>query len=727
MGQAACAAPHKIRPSARLRLSTAIALSCVLAPAGTIARAQDGEGQVRLEDLIPDAAMDDPDAWALEGAGPSPMATQEDPVLAEFPMDPMPDISIDWPDELVLPNIARPQTADPAAFVGPDQTELLAGADAVQITVNSDLILSFPDNAVAFPMRDAFVERFEALSTIQELSDAGENIAQLSARARADEELLAEMLRVYGYYDARISRSVIAAPQGQDSEPADADGQVRFDIIPGARYSFGSVDLGSLQEAPDYETLRAAFGIRGGDPLSSDAIVTGTYDLDLALGENGYPFAAIGEAELLIDHRTAIGNLTLPVDPNGKYVFGEITSSLPDYLPGRHLAAIARFQPGDVFQRSRQSDLRRAITATGLISSIAITPREITQPQGDVPGTVAIDVAMTKAPVRTLAGAIGYGSEEGFRLQASWEHRNLFPPEGALKFRGIAGTQEQLAGITFRRSNLGGRDRVLNLDAYATTIDSDAFDARTVAFVGSYEQASTFLYQKPLSWNVGFEIIATQERPPLVNDIQRPRQTFFIAATPFGALIDTSDDLLDPVRGFRIGAKFSPEVSRTNGRESFYLRAQFDASHYRQINDRVVIAGRTRLSTIQGTALVDIAPSRRYYAGGGASVRGYGFQQIGPRDIAGEPNGGRSVVEFSLEARVKTGIFNGAVSLVPFVDAGSVGTGSIPDFEEIKIGAGIGLRYATDFGPVRVDLGVPINPGPGDNPVAVYVSLGQAF
>ena len=91
------------------------------------------------------------------------------------------------------------------------------------------------------------------------------------------------------------------------------------------------------------------------------------------------------------------------------------------------------------------------------------------------------------------------------------------------------------------------------------------------------------------------------------------------------------------------------------------------------------------------------------------------------------PSGGRSLAEFALEARIPTGFFDGAVSVVPFVDAGTVSTSTTPDFETFRIGAGLGVRYQTGFGPIRVDVGVPLNPGPDDSPVAVYVSLGQAF
>mgnify|MGYP001546078526 FL=1 len=108
-------------------------------------------------------------------------------------------------------------------------------------------------------------------------------------------------------------------------------------------------------------------------------------------------------------------------------------------------------------------------------------------------------------------------------------------------------------------------------------------------------------------------------------------------------------------------------------------------------------------------------------------MRGYGYQAIGPHDDQGDPTGGRSLVEFSGEARIQTPWLGGALGIVPFVDAGSVGSGPTPSFNEIKIGAGVGVRYLTGFGPIRVDVGVPLNRGPKDGPVGVYVELGQAF
>ena len=680
-----------------------------------------------LEDLIPDSAVDNPEAWAVQGA---PADAAVEPALEVDPNSPLaevPAIDVPWPDDLVLPQLAPLEPDDSIQFADMEDAAnprpALLDADVVQVT--DELALAFPPDDAAFPEKEAFAARYGELSTIAELDSDKDSVAQLAARAKADQTLLETMLRVYGYYDAQVIRSVAGIQAGQETAAERA--AVRFDIIPGARYRFGAIDLGELDTAVDAVALRRAFEIQPGDFMSSDKIVEEQLNLDTALGEFGYPFATIDAPELLVDHARTEGDLTMPVHPKGKYVFGEVVSNLPRFLSGKHLATIARFDPGDVYQRSLELDLRRAIVSTGLVSSVTVTPREVTPPSGDQPGTVALDVEMSKAKLRTWAGAIGYGTGEGIRVEGSWEHRNLFPPEGMLRVRGIAGTQEQLFGVTFRKNNLGGRDKVLTVDAFASTVDSDAYDARTVSLIGTYERLSTLLFQKPLAYSIGLEAVATSERPQPLGGVVQPRQTYFIGAIPLFAQLDTSDSLLDPKKGFRAGLRLSPEVSRNQRMESFYLRAQFDGSTYQRVTDKVVVAGRLRLGTIVGTDLDNIAPSRRLYSGGGGSVRGYGYQRIGPRDINGNPTGGRSLVEGAVEARIQTGFFDGALSVVPFLDAGSVSQSVTPDLSTVRFGAGVGVRYNTGFGPLRFDIATPINPAPGDSRIAVYVSLGQAF
>ena len=702
-------------------------MAAALALLAQPALAQDTQDAPSLEVLIPDSAVENPEEWAADGVPDVDQADADaqEPLEPSAPFINMPLITIPWPDEIAIPQLAPLEPASEAIEFVQFEDEIPRAPIGSEEKLSDELVLVFPSDTALFPERDEFLNRFDALSTIEEYDDDG-NIARLAAQARADQDLLQRMLRVYGYFDGQVLRTVGAVNSGTQAEldpPA-----ARFDVIPGVRYTIGDVDLGNLAATgEDFADLRAAFSIFPGDPISLDAIEKEQFDLDQALGERGYPFASIAPPTLRVDHAISQGDITMPVEPGGQYLFGSVVSDSEDFLSGNHLSRIARWDEGDIYQRSDEFDLRRAILATGLVGSVQLTPVVVQEPEGDAPGIVDIQAELTQAPLRSLAGNIGFGTEEGIRVEASWEHRNLFPPEGMLRLRGIAGTQEQLAGVTFRKNNFFGRDRILTVDAFASTIDYDAYDARTVALVGTYERVSTLLFQKGFSWSAGLELVATQESERDANGVELARETYFVAALPLYAQLDNSDDILDPTEGWRLSARVSPEISDNDGVQSFYVRNQVDASYYQSVGENTVLAGRVRLASIPGAPLTGIAPSRRLYAGGGGSVRGYGFRQIGPLNDSGDPLGGRSLVEVSAEARIGTGLMDGALSVVPFVDAGSVGLDPTPDFNSIKFGAGVGLRYDTGFGPLRLDVAVPLNPGPNDNFVAVYVALGQAF
>lgn len=723
------------------------------------ARATDQE----LLDLIPDSALADPEAWARD----TPAAHEAAPdisALTDFGTDPVsaraapPDLSalpdlplmtIPWPDVTDLAPV-EPLSPDPdidaaeniarQAGSALDATLAPSGRDGAQIanarieTVGAQVQLAFPPDVV-MPDNDAIVARFAGLSALKALDKADDSLAQLARRAREDNDLIQRVLRLYGYYDSEVVQSLVGLGEGAETGGKQVDAEkvvVRFDIQPGPRYQFSAITLGDVAQSADAAALRASFALHPGDFINTDRIAEERSHLIEALGHSGYAFAKVGEPALRVDHDQRNGVLSVPVTAGGTYVFGPVTSRLPAYMNARHLQRIARFHPGQLYDKVLLDDFRKAVLATGLVSSVNVTTRPLEAPRPAAagvpaqPGTVAIDVAITKAPRRTIAGLIGYSSGEGVRLEASWENRNFFPPEGALKFRGVAGTREQLAGITFRRSNFLARDQVLSADFYAQTKQTDAYNAHTVSFLAALEKQTTLIFQKPWVYSGGVEVVATSELAATAAP-GSARTTYFIAALPLRMAYDGSNDLLDPVRGFRLALRVSPEISVQAGARSTYAKAQFDGSGYLPVAGGVVLAARTRLGTIQRTALATIAPSRRFYAGGGASVRGYGYQAIGPKDANGDPIGGRSLTEFSLEARVNTGWMGGAVSVVPFLDAGTVGTGSMPTLSGLRYGAGIGLRYKTTFGPIRFDIGTPINRQAGDSRIGVYISLGQAF
>ena len=330
------------------------------------------------------------------------------------------------------------------------------------------------------------------------------------------------------------------------------------------------------------------------------------------------------------------------------------------------------------------------------------------------------------APSHPIAGELGYGTGQGARIEASWTDRNFFNPEGALTLRGVAGTNEQLAAVQFRRSNFLRRDQVLNLQALASHRKFDAYEARTVQLAGNIERQSNFIWQKKWTWTAGGEVLGTIERGVFSSAGLKDTRKFLIAALPASLGYDGSDSLLDPTTGFRLSGRISPEISARGGHFT-YARTQIDASAYRPVSDRVVVAGRIRLGTIIGAGVYDIAPSRRFYSGGGGSVRGYGYQQLGPKDADGDPVGGRGLAEFGIEARIRLKQFGGNFGVVPFFDGGSLTTEVLPDFKSWRFAAGVGARYYSSVGPIRIDVGVPLNRQKGDGPIAVTVSLGQAF
>ena len=644
---------------------------------------------------------------AQQAPAPPPAAGAD--IDPSAPLDAMPDLGVEWPD-LGKPEPIPDQAVDTAAEAGapPPAEPVLVDDDGAARRYR--VTLAGIDQIEA---SDAVRRDFDKQASLIEGRKDSANAAQIDRRARADVELLAELLRAQGYYDAVVEPEIAVAAGALN---------ITLRAVPGQRYRFTTVDLPGLDAAGgDASGLRAAFAVKAGDPVVAEQVIAAGNALRIALGEQGFATAAIGEQDIVIDYDKGTASLNLPVAPGPVGRFGVIrVSGSPPFSP-RHVGRIARFKQGDRYERSEVDDLRRALVATGLVASAEVK----TVPVGGG-GVIDLDVRLESAPLRTIAGELGYGTGEGVRVEASWQHRNFFNPEGALTLRGVAGTQEQLAAVSLRRNNFQRRDQVLNAQVVASHVDRAAYAARTFSLSGGIERQSNFIWQKKWTWSLGGELIASDERDTIVATGIERRRTFLIGAVPASLGYDGSDDLLDPTRGFRLLGRLSPEISFQNG--SFgYARAQIDASAYHPVGAKTVIAGRIRLGTIGGASRDMIAPSRRFYAGGGGSVRGYGYQRLGPRDADGDPIGGRSLAEFGLEARVRLQAFGGNFGIVPFLDGGTLTTGSVPDLRRWQLGAGIGARYYSSFGPIRIDVGTPLNRQTGDSRVAVTVSLGQAF
>ncbi len=694
--------------------------------AQTAGTAADDPDQSHLPPLAP---IPDDSAAGLDPGAPVPELPPLDPGAAA-------GTTLAWPDlSQPLPPLADLPPPDPAELAtGGEAPAPVEGAGTPPVeTAASDTPIAGDDGgdapdigaqrySVALEGFDAvgngsFDERFSGLSELRQNEGETANRAQINRRIIDDTRLLDQMLRNEGYYDATLTSAIARSGEGL---------RITFNAQPGPRYTYSAIHLTGLDAlmADEAARLAASFAAPGnhvlavGDPIVADWLIAAQRNLKTTMIETGYPFAALRSETVTIDHDLHSGVLDQPVEPGSRLRFGKIRADDGGMLGSHHIQQIARFVPGDWYRFSDTEDLRRALIATGLVSAVEIQP----VPANDG-NHVNLDVTLSPAPPRTISGQIGYASGQGLRVEAAWEHRNLFPPEGALIVRGVAGTLEQLGSVTFRRNNWLRRDRVLTLQALASNTNTDAFDARTVDISARVERTTTLIYQKLWSWAAGTQLLGTDELAYDPSVDARVRRRFLIGSV-FGLVTyDRSNDLLNPERGFRVSTRLSPEVS-FNGGVLPYLRAQIDASGYLPVNDKVVLAGRVRVASIIGASRDEIAPSRRYYAGGGGSVRGYGYQRIGPRAPDNSPIGGASLVEFAAEARIHA---FGAFSIVPFVDAGNVYRTSAPGFDGLQFGAGLGVRYLTNFGPIRVDVGTPLNPQPGDSRIGVYISLGQAF
>ncbi|MBL0768192.1 BamA/TamA family outer membrane protein [Sphingopyxis sp. XHP0097] len=557
---------------------------------------------------------------------------------------------------------------------------------------------------------------FSDLSALYDGDGKADNAAMVRARLRADADLMQRILASEGFYDAAIGTRI-----DRTARERNAPLTVILDITPGQRYTLGSVSIDAEPTVPP-ALIADNFPLTIGEPIVAQRIQGAEAAIALKLPEEGYPFAKVGQRDILLDGATGEGDYTLPVEIGPRSRFGAIETTGDLAFDAEHVEVLARFERGHLYDSRMVDDLRQALVATGLFATVAVEPQRTGESAGDDTEYVTTLVTQQAGPPRTIAASAGYGTGEGLRLEGSWTHRNLFPPEGALIGRAIVGTQEQGIGATLRRSNAGRRDRTFELVAEATRSNYDAFEAITGRVAARISYDSTPIWQKKFTYAFGVELIATSEDDYEFTRGLRDRDFYTIAGISGQVGIDRTDSLLDPTKGFRITTLLQPEGSFAGG-FSPYMRARVDVSGYYPVTDSVVLAGRVRVGSIIGAARELLAPSRRFYAGGGGSVRGFGYQQLGPKDPNNDPIGGRSVNEAAVEARYRFGNFG----VVGFVDAGQVYRGSTPDFSNLRFGAGIGGRFYTNFGPMRLDIATPIDRQPGESRVSVYVSIGQAF
>jgi outer membrane protein assembly complex protein YaeT len=527
---------------------------------------------------------------------------------------------------------------------------------------------------------------------------------------RTDLERLHRLYESHGYYRTRIAYDL--------ELPAD-DGdrlQAVVDIEEGAPVVVDRVDVvptGTVRP-PDPP---ASLPLSRGDVFTEDAYDGGLAVLRRHYRERGYARVTVAKsARIDVDAGTA--SVTYGVDSGPASVFGDPVISGNATVTTDVIRRELAFTPGAPF---RQSDLERThdnLAALNLFQTIRVE---------DAPGTgpdVDVRVAVVEAKPRQIQLGVGYDTEEEVRGLATWRHYNFL------------GGARQL-GFTARLSLL---NRTLTADFVQPHFPLATSRTRLIASEGREDEDAYRLDRTRLSPRLEWQPTATvtafgfyrAEYDSLdgVSDAIKRRlpgaapPNSVLSGLGLGADWTITDNLLDPTRGWVTNASVEPVGGALGGDVSF-VRLLAEERRYQPLVGRLRAVARLRLGTAEPIAgSHEIPIFERFYVGGINSVRGYGRRRIGPL-VDDEPIGGRSAVEASFELRHP---IRGALDSAVFLDGGQVSQQSFDfPFTHLRYGSGVGARYRSPVGPLRLDLGFPLRPPRGDSSWQVYVSLGATF
>lgn len=598
---------------------------------------------------------------------------------------------------LVTVAAVAPASAQEPNAIDPGQPA--AAPEAAQADVAYTVTLSGAGGELADTIREA--SRLVAL----EARPPG-SMAALRRRVDNDRDIVVEALRSQGYYagEAEITVDDQVRPVG-----------VVIAVTPGPRFTLAAFGVRSEnpdRSRPPLDIPLAELGIELGQPARAADIIAAQGQLIAAFARRAHPLAEVNDRRVVVDHATSTVAVDILVDTGPFARFGQaeirgLSRVEPQYVVNR-----LPWEIGEPFDLSRLEEARKRLVESNLFGSIRLTPGDALGPDGLLPVVVEVE----ERPHRTVGGAVNYSTNEGFGIEAYWEHRNLMSAGERIRLGAFYNGLGYGAEAAFRNPDEFGRDWDMIADAELENLETEAFDTRTAfaAFGADLRLTDTWRVKAVGAAEYSIETKAGEQR------------NFTLLSTPLEVTRDSTDDLLDPTEGGRFNLRFTPYYA-VQGEADSFLRFDIGDSVYYLVMDepRVILAGWADVGTILGGEFQDIPAQKRFYAGGGGSIRAYGYQMAGPLGPDDKPTGGLSLLAFGGEARVKV---TEEIGVVPFIEAGTVYPERYPDFSERLLwGAGIGVRYFTGIGPIRADIAFPLNRRSADDAFQFYLSFGQAF
>ncbi len=542
--------------------------------------------------------------------------------------------------------------------------------------------------------------------TLRLKSDPPLSYSRLRARAEGDLPNIMKALRARAYYAATVDLDI-----DRTTSPT----TIKFLIEVGPSYDIQEVAIELDPPSEDELTLPSAkkLGLEKNKRAASTKIIEAETALLSRAKNQGFANAKLGKRRVVVDHDNATMDITLRLNPGRKIYFGDTEISGNVEVETRYIRRLLAWKPGKLITPERLEETRLNLVQSGLFNSVRIEPETEVDDQGRA--LVRIDVNETKH--RSIEAGVRYRTDEGLGGNLGWEHRNLL------------GTGEQLSA-DLDASKLGwtlkgeAREPDFLAKRQALVIGSEIAVEKTEAFDKQSIGASVGIERSVgdgMDLAVGLAFTASK----VEQDGDTDKFGLLSLPTSFGW--DHSNDLLDPSKGGRLFISNEPFVD-VFGNDVAFNKSLISYSRYFRLKKnkpRLILATRAKAGFLFGAERDNVPADERFYAGGGGSVRGFGFQLAGDLDDDNNPVGGRSLLEFAGELR---GQFTDSLGAAIFADAGTAYNSSVPDFEEpLRIGVGGGLRYFSPVGPIRFDVGVPLNRRDSDDAFQIYISIGQAF
>ena len=554
----------------------------------------------------------------------------------------------------------------------------------------------------------------------------------LVARAQNDAARFVTALHSFGYYDGAAKISIAGHPLDEadlsdriEAAPASPPLAVTVAITPGPLFHLRHI---GIEGAVPPGVAASLAPLAAGAPAVASDVLAGQARLLAALRAASHPLAKVPDPLVVEVPAAQVLDVTYKVDQGPRADLGPITFEGLKRVNEAFVRRRLLLHQGEAFSPAAIEKARSDLAGVGVFSSVRVVPADAVDAAGQLPLT--IDFA--ERPRYVVGVNALYSTDLGGSLGVTWSDRNLFGNAEQLNLRAAAtelgGTAASVpgydVGAQFLKPDWLARDQTLEFDLEALKETLPAY-SRTAGI------ASAVVARKLSEhWTVSVGVTGTQERV-----LQEGRTyDYTLLGLPLTAKYDTTNSQFDPTDGVKVAATVTPTQSFGTPTNSFVV-TNVTASTYLDVGrwvggaaGRSVVALRAVAAEVPGANSFELPPDQRFYAGGSNTVRGYTYQTVGPRFANNIPVGGTTLLAGTVELRQR---ILGSFGFAAFVDAGEVsGSNHLPGVTgggTLAIGVGVGARYYTAFGPIRLDVAVPTTHIPGDQAFQLYIGLGQAF